>query len=98
MGRGIFAVDKREWQDARKIASHMFSGNSLKLKMEEVFNHHADKFVALLDDVAGKTVNIIDVQECFQSVVFDGFCEIAFGVYVFVSFLVWGFVWFQSDF
>jgi hypothetical protein len=85
MGRGVFAVDKREWQDARKIASHMFSGNSLKVKMEEVFNLHADNFVSLLDDVAGKKDNVIDMQEAFQSVVFDGFCEIAFGVYVCVT-------------
>lgn len=78
-GRGIFSVDGREWQDQRKIASHMFSGDSLRSKMEKTFNEHANKLVGLLREVA-KSGKVIDIQEVFQSVVFDAFCDLAFGV------------------
>ena len=79
IGRGIFAVDGPEWQDQRKVASHMFSGDSLRNKMEKTFNEHADKLLSLLREVA-KTGRVVDIQEIFQSCVFDAFCDIAFGV------------------
>ncbi|KAH9249848.1 hypothetical protein BASA81_012339 [Batrachochytrium salamandrivorans] len=80
MGRGIFAVDGEEWRDVRKVASHMFSSTSLQGKMEQVFNKHADHFVKYLDQVASRADNVVDIQDAFQSSIFDGFCEIAFGV------------------
>jgi cytochrome P450 len=78
-GRGIFSTDKFEWQDSRKIASHMFSGASLKAKMEDVFNHHADMVVDMLERKYAGSGKPVDMQEIFQSAIFDAFCEIAFG-------------------
>jgi len=78
-GRGIFAVDGPEWRDHRKIASHLFSGNALKVKMETVFNHHADIFKQALMQNA-KENKPFDIQSYFQAIVFDAFCEIAFGI------------------
>jgi len=80
LGRGIFATDGIEWQDSRKIASHMFSGNGLKNQMEAVFNAHAAHTVEAFERVAAEGATI-DIQEVFQCVVFDAFCEIAFGLY-----------------
>lgn len=60
-GRGIFSTDKIEWQDSRKIASHMFSGASLKAKMEDVFNRHADEVVHILETRVAGTGKSIDM-------------------------------------
>lgn len=81
LGRGIFATDKSEWLEARKIASHMFSGHALRTKMERVFNHHADRVIDLLVKSAVGKNKVIDMQEIYQCAVFDAFCEIAFGVF-----------------
>jgi len=81
LGRGIFSTDGSEWFSARKIASHMFSGTALRTQMEHVFNSHADRVVELLRKTAVDTGRVIDIQEVYQSAVFDAFCEIAFGVF-----------------
>jgi len=80
LGRGIFATEKSEWFDSRKIASHMFSGHALRSQMEHVFNSPADRTVRLLEKAAGNNT-VVDFQEIFQCAVFDAFCEIAFGVF-----------------
>ena len=80
LGRGIFATDLSEWQDQRKIASHMFSGNGLKFQMESVFNAHAAHTLEAFEKLAAQG-RVFDIQDVFQSVVFDAFCEIAFGLY-----------------
>ena len=65
-GRGIFSTDKIEWQDSRKIASHMFSGASLKAKMEDVFNHHADMVVELLEKRVAGTGKAVDMVSRYK--------------------------------
>jgi cytochrome P450 len=78
MGRGIFAVDGDEWQDHRKVASHMFSANGLKTKMEVCFVEHGKALVKLLHDKA-KTKEVFDFQEVAQALTFDTISDIAFG-------------------
>jgi cytochrome P450 len=81
LGRGIFSTDGSEWLNARKVASHMFSGTALRNQMEDVFNQHADRLLQLLKTKVADTNRVVDIQDVYQSVVFDGFCEIAFGVH-----------------
>jgi cytochrome P450 len=80
LGRGIFATDGVEWQDSRKIASHMFSGNGLKMQAQSVFNAHSLRAFETLEAIA-KEGRVLDIQEFFQCVVFDAFCELAFGIF-----------------
>ena len=79
MGAGIFAVDGEAWRDQRKIASKMFAGAALQNQVAKVFNAHGDRLVEVLDMVAAKN-EPVDIQACFQALIFDGFCEVAFGV------------------
>ena len=79
LGRSIFAVDGIEWKEHRKIASHLFSGNALKFKMEHVFNKYGDLLHSLFERFSVENKEI-DVQGLFQAVIFDAFCEIAFGI------------------
>lgn len=80
LGRGIFSTDNSEWRAHRKIASHMFSANALREKMERVFREHSDKFAHALVELSLKSDPVFDLQDLLTSVVFDGFCEIAFGI------------------
>jgi cytochrome P450 len=82
LGRGIFAIDGSEWQVHRKIASHMFSINSLNSHMLNVFEEHTSRLVYLLDNQCiNKEVNKeIDIQIIFQAFTFDTICEIVFGI------------------
>ncbi|KAH9255484.1 hypothetical protein BASA81_006300 [Batrachochytrium salamandrivorans] len=79
MGRGIFAVDGEEWADQRKVASHMFSANGLRLKMERSFTSHGLKTVDLLmrGNHVGKQ---LDFQDLMANLTFETICDIAFGV------------------
>lgn len=77
MGRGVFAVDGDEWADQRKVASHMFSANALKIKMEHSFTEHGHKVVELMRPFVGQTVNF---QEVMSNLTFETICDIAFGV------------------
>ena len=79
LGTGIFAVDKREWQDHRKVASSMFSVNGLRGQMEHVFLAHGNKLVQFMDKFADEE-RVVDMQAIFQSFTFDTICEIAFGI------------------
>lgn len=79
MGRGIFAVDGDEWQDHRKVASHMFSANGLRNKMESSFTAHGKKLVGLLEGKA-EAGTILDFQDVMSSLTFDTISDIAFGV------------------
>src|SRR5262249_5933028 len=65
LGRGIFATDKSEWLESRKIASHMFSGHALRTQMEHVFNRHADHVIELLTKHAAGKVQPVDIQEIY---------------------------------
>lgn len=78
MGRGIFAVDGDEWQDHRKVASHMFSANGLRNKMESSFTSHGKKLVELLENKA-KAGTVLDFQDVMASLTFETICDIAFG-------------------
>jgi cytochrome P450 len=80
MGRGIFAVDGDEWQDHRKVASHLFSANGLKTKMEICFTEHGKALVKLLHEKA-KTKEVFDFQEVAQALTFDTISDIAFGTF-----------------
>jgi hypothetical protein len=80
LGRGIFSTDNAEWKAHRKIASHMFSANALRQKMERVFKMHSEKFAQALLDLSTRPNPVFDLQDMLTSVVFDGFCEIAFGI------------------
>ena len=77
-GRGIFAVDGDEWTAHRKVASHLFSTNGLKTKMERSFHAHADiltKHFAL----KAQSNQPFDFQEAMQAFTFDSISDIAFG-------------------
>jgi cytochrome P450 len=78
LGRGIFAVDGKEWLDARKVASHLFSGQSLQEMTESTFNEHGERLAELIAERC-ETNEVFDLQELFQCVVFDAFCSLAFG-------------------
>jgi cytochrome P450 len=78
MGRGIFAVDGDEWQDHRKVASHMFSANALKSKMETSFIEHGKTLIELLHEKA-RNRQEFDFQELAQALTFDTISDIAFG-------------------
>lgn len=79
LGRGIFTTDLAEWTMHRKIASHMFSANALAKKMNRVFQMHSEKFCKALERLRDEN-KCVDIQDLFTSIVFDGFCEIAFGI------------------
>jgi len=79
LGRGIFAIDGEEWQDHRKVASHLFSANGLKAKMEKSFASHSDQLVELLRPKAN-TDATLDFQDVLSSLTFETICDIAFGV------------------
>jgi cytochrome P450 len=79
MGRGIFAVDGDEWQDHRKVASHLFSANGLKNKMESSFINHGKIFVEMVKEHIPED-KIVNFQELMQGFTFSSICDIAFGV------------------
>lgn len=77
MGRGIFAVDGDEWQDHRKVASHLFSASALKSKMEASFTKHG----RILVDLVGKKADageVFDAQDAMANLTFETICDIAF--------------------
>jgi len=80
LGRGIFATDGEEWQDHRKIASHLFSANGLKYKMESSFTHHSRYLVQLLKEKANGSELTLDLQDVLSSLTFETISDIAFGV------------------
>ena len=56
----------------------MFSINGLRQQTESVFKSASAKLVQVLDKKA-ESGESFDMQELFQNLVFDAFCEIAFG-------------------
>jgi len=80
MGRGIFAVDGDEWADHRKIASHLFSANGLRNKMESSFIHHGEVLVKGLERSWADTGKVLNFQEAMACFTFSTICDVAFGM------------------
>jgi len=79
-GDGIFNVDGEKWLEARKVASHMFTGNRLKNFMCEVFCRTADDLIEKLDEIKTGPYKEIDLFNCFNRLTLEAFIEISFGV------------------
>lgn len=78
LGHGIFAVDGDLWRAQRKTGSHMFSVNSFRHHMAEVFNRNGNKVMALLD-AAAASGEVVDMQDIFFRFTLDSVGEISFG-------------------
>ena len=78
LGNGIFNSDGEIWKKQRKIASHKFSRNNLKLYMLDIFCKHADDLVNKIEKI--KQNNFFDIQHVFFKYTFDAICEIGMGI------------------
>ena len=68
-----------QWQDHRKVASHIFGANGMKDNIENAIVRHGNHLVKLLKSKADKE-ETIDMQAIFQDFTFETICDIAFGV------------------
>lgn len=78
LGHGIFNTDGQEWEDQRKLASHMFSRREFEATIMETFARHA----AVLERVlarAAATGQPLDLQNVFFRFTLDSIGSIAFG-------------------
>lgn len=78
LGHGIFNTDGQEWEDQRKLASHMFSRREFEATIMETFARHA----AVLERVlarAAATGQPLDLQSVFFRFTLDSIGSIAFG-------------------
>ena len=78
-GNGIFSTDADTWSVHRKVASHLFTGRIIGVTMAKVFAEHAEKLKESLCKKADEEATF-DIQLLLQSLIFDAFCKIAFGV------------------
>ncbi|KAF9347482.1 hypothetical protein BGX26_001033 [Mortierella sp. AD094] len=85
IGGGIFGADGQHWRWQRKLASHIFTVQSLRDYTNEVFCHEAqlvvDYFNNVIDDSpkAEDKVAVVDLQNIFLLFTLDTFGEVAFG-------------------
>lgn len=84
MGNGIFAVDGDQWKDHRRVASHLFSANGLKNKMQVSFTKHADEMVEAivgrLKSGPNHSALTLNWQDLMGALTFSTICDVAFGV------------------
>mmetsp|Transcript_4094 Transcript_4094/g.5030 ORF Transcript_4094/g.5030 Transcript_4094/m.5030 type:complete len:531 (+) Transcript_4094:139-1731(+) len=79
LGEGIFSVDDQEWRTHRKVAANLFTERNIGVVMGKIFAEHALLLRDTLKQFA-KEKKSFDVQLLLQALIFDAFCEIAFGV------------------
>ena len=78
LGDGIFNSDGEKWKNQRKIASHKFSRNNLKLYMLDIFCKHADNLINNIENIEQN--RFFDIQHLFFKYTFDAICEIGMGI------------------
>ena len=79
LGDGIFNADGNTWRTARKLASHEFSGRTLRTYMTAIFKERASVVLAAVRKAcdAGEP---IEVQDLFARYTLDSIGHIGFGV------------------
>eukprot|EP00658_Telonema_sp_P-2_P015577 TRINITY_DN16008_c0_g1_i2.p1 TRINITY_DN16008_c0_g1~~TRINITY_DN16008_c0_g1_i2.p1 ORF type:complete len:298 (+),score=92.24 TRINITY_DN16008_c0_g1_i2:65-958(+) len=77
LGEGIFAVDGHMWRKQRKTASHEFTVSKFHEHYIEVFTHHAESVLSVIESHQGKP---IEMQELFQRYTLESIAELGFGV------------------
>ncbi|KAF9171929.1 hypothetical protein BGX21_005127 [Mortierella sp. AD011] len=85
IGGGIFGADGQHWRWQRKLASHIFTAQSLRDYTDEAFRHGAQLVVDYFNkitDTSSKSEDenaIVDLQNVFLLFTLDTFGEVAFG-------------------
>eukprot|EP01084_Bolivina_argentea_P184595 318362_1 len=78
LGKGIFAVNGKEWRFHRKIASRIFSLRNLKDYMFDMSVKHTKSTIAKLKSILTHETKV-DINDILGRFTLDTFCEIAFG-------------------
>eukprot|EP00756_Hemistasia_phaeocysticola_P009544 Hpha_TRINITY_DN14915_c0_g2::TRINITY_DN14915_c0_g2_i1::g.144440::m.144440 len=77
LGDSIFTTDGERWKEHRRVASHLFTAQQLRVRMRIVFERRAKQMVEELRKTAAK--GPFDLQPFFYRYTFDTINEIAFG-------------------
>ncbi|XP_017701498.3 cytochrome P450 94A1-like [Phoenix dactylifera] len=79
LGRGIFNSNGEEWLLQRKAASFEFNTKSLRaFVLDKVRHETVDRLIPLLKR-AGRSGEVLDLQDVLERFAFDNICSLVFG-------------------
>ncbi|PKI63579.1 hypothetical protein CRG98_016023 [Punica granatum] len=77
-GQVMFVLDGERWKDQRRIAAHEFGSNTLRdFGLDIVAQETHTRLIPILES-ASKTNHVVDLQEIFNSIMFNVFYKLAF--------------------
>eukprot|EP01104_Vermistella_antarctica_P019335 TRINITY_DN7534_c0_g1_i1.p1 TRINITY_DN7534_c0_g1~~TRINITY_DN7534_c0_g1_i1.p1 ORF type:complete len:565 (-),score=91.39 TRINITY_DN7534_c0_g1_i1:30-1577(-) len=80
LGKGIFNVNGKAWEEQRRNASHLFHVQHMKTHVD-VFARHTDRLIRRVTQIQNDHPNEgVDMQDFFMRYTLDSFGEIGFGV------------------
>eukprot|EP00756_Hemistasia_phaeocysticola_P009540 Hpha_TRINITY_DN14915_c0_g12::TRINITY_DN14915_c0_g12_i1::g.144476::m.144476 len=77
LGDSIFTTDGERWKEHRRVGSHLFTAQQLRVRMLAVFERRAIQLVQVMGKTAAE--GAFDLQPFFYRYTFDVINEIAFG-------------------